>query len=117
MTTYETFHAWGLDQFQESIARWQNENFPGVTPGAAFDRLEQEIEEFGELFRVSPTPRRIEEYANEAADVFIVLVQVCDSLGIDLADAVTAKMNVNLARKWKINPDGTGQHVGEDNDG
>lgn len=49
----------------------------------------------------------------ELADVVIVAYHAAAVLGVDLDQLVTDKMRVNRNRKWKINPNGTGQHVEE----
>ena len=39
---------------------------------------------------------------SEVADVFIVLVAICNSLGINLFDAIVEKEKVNCERKWSF---------------
>ena len=39
--------------------------------------------------------------AHEAADIFLLLSGLCSSLGIDLEDAVRAKLEINKTREWK----------------
>ena len=46
----------------------------------------------------------IQNYTNieeEIADVFIVLVSICNELGINLYDAVINKEKDNIKRKWE----------------
>ena len=49
----------------------------------------------------SLTPDKTVEVAAEAADVFLYLLQLCDTLGIDLMAAAQAKMLVN-AQKYPV---------------
>lgn len=49
----------------------------------------------------SLTPAKTAEVAEEAADVFLYLLQLCDQLGIDLVAAAHAKMLVN-AKKYPV---------------
>ncbi|MFU2363776.1 MAG: hypothetical protein ACM67R_08160, partial [Clostridiales bacterium] len=55
---------------------------------------------------------RIENYTDieeEVADVFIVLVSICNRLNINLYDAIIKKEEKNIKRQWKLN-------VGENNE-
>lgn len=49
--------------------------------------------------------------AEEAADVYMCLVYWAHLRGINLADAVAAKLIKNEARTFRRKPDGTWQHV------
>lgn len=49
--------------------------------------------------------------ASECADVGILVMRLCHMMGVDLSDAVDAKMAVNRRRRWKANGDGTARHV------
>lgn len=103
-TTYGGFQM-AVDDIQE----WQRETFPGVAPKDALGRMLQEADELEEVMDELPNVP-VSEVMDELADVFIVMCQVAAALDGDLSDAVTRKMNINLSREWKINPDGTGQH-------
>jgi NTP pyrophosphatase (non-canonical NTP hydrolase) len=48
-----------------------------------------------------PPRDKVAEIAAEAADVFLYLLQLCDKLGIDLAQAARDKMLVN-AQKYPV---------------
>lgn len=48
-----------------------------------------------------PAPDKVAEIGAEAADVFLYLLQLCDKLDIDLAQAARAKMLVN-AQKYPV---------------
>ena len=51
---------------------------------------------------------KIENYTSieeESADVFIVLVSICNKLNINLYKAFENKEKKNVERKWKINVD------------
>jgi len=52
-----------------------------------------------------------DDVEGEAADVVVVLYQLCQKAGIDLKVAVDNKMIVNRARKWSVTADGVGQHI------
>lgn len=67
------------------------------------------IEEVGELAKASrthagmgyATDARDQNVAGEAADVFIVLLCLCNMLDIDLEQAFRAKEEQNKRRTWK----------------
>ena len=70
------------------------------------------LEETGELAKAirktlpeaSVDYKKIENYTDieeEIADVFIVLVSICNELKINLYDALISKEEKNVERKWK----------------
>lgn len=72
------------------------------------------LEETGELakaIRKSSAGMSIDEnklhhydtVESEAADVFIVLLSICNTLGIRLFDALMDKERTNMQRSWSIN--------------
>jgi len=84
------------------------------------DKMLLLLEETGELAKAirktipeaSVDYERIENYTDieeEVADVFIVLVSICNRLNINLYDAIIKKEEKNIKRQWKLN-------AGEDNE-
>ena len=84
------------------------------------DKMLLLLEETGELAKAirktipeaSVDYERIENYTDieeEVADVFIVLVSICNRLNINLYDAIIKKEEKNIKRQWKLN-------VGEKNE-
>ena len=78
------------------------------------DKMLLLLEETGELAKAirktipeaSVDYERIENYTDieeEVADVFIVLVSICNRLNINLYDAIIKKEEKNIKRQWKIN--------------
>ena len=78
------------------------------------DKMLLLIEETGELAKAirktlpeaSVDYNKIENYTDieeEIADVFIVLVSICNKLNINLYEAFKNKEEKNVERKWKIN--------------
>lgn len=102
---------YGFEIAIEDIQKWQEETFPGVTPQAAFERLEDELNELRDELTGH---YRGEDALDEVADCMIVLCQIAKAVGGSLPAAVKRKMDKNLNRAWKIGADGTGQHVKED---
>lgn len=78
------------------------------------DKMLLLLEETGELAKAirktipeaSVDSERIENYTDieeEVADVFIVLVSICNRLNINLYDAIIKKEEKNIKRQWKLN--------------
>ena len=78
------------------------------------DKMLLLLEETGELAKAirktipeaSVDYERIENYTDieeEVADVFIVLVSICNRLNINLYDAIIKKEEKNIKRQWKVN--------------
>ena len=78
------------------------------------DKMLLLLEETGELAKAirktipeaSVDYERIENYTDieeEVADVFIVLVSICNRLNINLYDAIINKEEKNIKRQWKLN--------------
>lgn len=78
------------------------------------DKMLLLLEETGELAKAirktipeaSVDYERIENYTDieeEVADVFIVLVSICNRLNINLYDAIIKKEKKNIKRQWKLN--------------
>lgn len=77
------------------------------------DKMLLLLEETGELAKAirktlpeaSIDYNKIENYTNieeEIADVFIVLISICNELNINLYDAIINKEKNNVEREWKI---------------
>ena len=78
------------------------------------DKMLLLLEETGELAKAirktlqeaSIDYEKIENYTDieeEIADVFIVLVSICNRLNINLYDAIKKKEEKNIKRQWKVN--------------
>lgn len=78
------------------------------------DKMLLLLEETGELAKAirktipeaSVDYERLENYTDieeEVADVFIVLVSICNRLNINLYDAIIKKEEKNIKRQWKLN--------------
>ncbi|MGN1383899.1 MAG: MazG nucleotide pyrophosphohydrolase domain-containing protein [Clostridia bacterium] len=78
------------------------------------DKMLLLLEETGELAKAirktlpeaSIDYEKIENYTDieeEIADVFIVLVSICNRLNINLYDAMKKKEEKNIERQWKVN--------------
>jgi hypothetical protein len=82
------------------------------TPLAAANKIVHEAEELvtaESWFAANPA-----DPGNEAADVLITLLGWAHRAGWTVDELVAAarrKMDVNLRRKWALQPDGTFQHI------
>lgn len=95
-TPHETF---------DSINAWQRTTFPNATIEGVCKHL---VEEWVE-FMLAPTTA---ESIVEAVDLIILLTCYIDKEtgGGGAQGPVDAKMAINRARQWNIQPDGTGRH-------
>lgn len=129
---------------QATVTAWQWETFPGAAGNADgyYLRMFEEVVELG--FALGHSGRELENkilegvrkvvgdiddeamaYAcgsaanlavpGELGDAQILLWGLARCVGVNLQEAVTAKMKINRARKWKIREDGSGHadHVKE----
>ncbi len=88
---------------QASINAWHQEHFPNATLEGVLGHLREEFHEFLDA-------QTLAESAIEAADLVIILYSWAALNGVDLHAAIDAKMSINRAREWNIQPDGTGRH-------
>jgi len=93
-----------MSETQATINRWQAEQFPDATEEGILDHLREEFNEF--LGSATQAETMV-----EAADLVILLYAWAGKVGGDLHAAVDAKMGINRARTWNIQPDGTGRHT------
>lgn len=101
-----------IDEVQEYIKKVIT--LRGFANQRVQDKMLLLLEETGELAKAirktlpeaSIDYSKIENYTSieeEIADVFIVLVSICNRLNLNLYDAIRNKEEKNVERKWKIN--------------
>lgn len=90
-----------IREIREYIVEWCDEVYPERTVEQMTSKL---LEEFKEL-----AERPLDAW--EFADVFIILLDLADELGFDLAKLAYHKMAINRRRSWKIDHTGVLQHV------
>lgn len=107
-----------MKETQASITHWQRKTFGESTAQAAFQRMREEYWELrdalhlrGEWADVDLGEKRLAKAREECADVLITLYRVAELLGVDLHEAVDAKMKINRERRWVVDGSGNGQHV------
>ena len=103
-----------MHETQKTISDWGIKTFgyPKSTK-IVVDRMIKEVNELEELSNMDMNDAVYDDMVDECADIYIVLCQVMNTMGYDLHSCVDHKMYINRARKWKLNQDGTGQHVKE----
>ena len=100
------------------LRKWRIEDAPDLARAISNKKIQDTmlllLEETGELAKAirktlpdaSIDYTKIENYTNieeEIADVFIVLVSICNKLNINLFTALKNKEEQNVKRNWKIN--------------
>lgn len=90
-----------IRKLTEEIVQWADSVFPDRQPQSAIIKL---FEEIGEMVRNPSDP-------GEYADICIMLFDLAHMHGVDLAQAIRAKMIVNRNRNWAKSKIGTLQHV------
>lgn len=95
-----------LPEYQEHIKKLVKERgFDKETPPEVFTLLVEEIGELAKAMRKAngqkvDKTRRQHDVEEEAADVFWLLIDLCNRLDIDLEKAFEAKEKKNQKRQW-----------------
>jgi NTP pyrophosphatase (non-canonical NTP hydrolase) len=85
-----------VHELQRVIGEWSRRTFPQSTIDSTIRHLWTEMVELDRAF----TSGKDENCREEVADLFILLVQLCNRAGIDLQQAVRQKHEENLNRQW-----------------
>ena len=101
-----------LKDFQAYVAEmYQERGFEGQSVSEQFHLLLEELGEFARSTRKAagigtrrPDKQVDEGLSLEAADVFIYLLGLCNTLDIDLESAFKEKEEINDRRVWKSTP-------------
>lgn len=106
-----------MRETQRTISDWgvQTFGYP-KSPKHITDRMLEEVEELKQVIEAGNfgTQFSYERLADECADIYIVMVQMMDTIGYDLHACIDHKMHINRHdRKWKLHGDGTAQHIKE----
>jgi hypothetical protein len=92
-------------ELQAEIADWIGPLNPGRHPGGTIAKL---LEEIGELI----SSQRAHDPL-EVADVLILALDLATILGIDVEDAVKAKLDINRRRSWRRADNGAMRHISD----
>jgi NTP pyrophosphatase (non-canonical NTP hydrolase) len=97
-----------MPETQQSVSSWAEEIFGPVNdPAALVKRAALELDELLDAVEAQDK----DEIAKEAADIVILLMRLLEQHGLELSQAVDAKMVINRTRQWKSKGDGTGSHI------
>ncbi len=101
-----------MTESQDSICAWAKKTFGSAKLGLITARCNEEMAELITAVQAeSVSTEALAAVAEECADVYIVLCQIVDHLGMDLQECVNIKMEANRNRTWLARGDGTGQHL------
>lgn len=95
-----------LAEYQQLIRQLAEERgFMEETVSEVFGLLVEEVGEMAKAIRKSNGQKigahsKEHEVSDEAADVFVLLIDLCNRLDIDLAAAFAAKEKINQTRNW-----------------
>lgn len=102
-----------MRETQYTISSWADQTFG---PAGSNARVAARAnEEMAELMRALTVDDNHPKAAEEIADVFIVLASLATRLGVDVAEIVSKKMEINRGRVWKKDGSGHGYHVRDKN--
>lgn len=96
---------------QNEITEWANARFGGKDDHQRFTKLQNEVAELG---RLSVNNR--DGIKDECADIMHLLFQYAYWYRFDLLEATRDKFEINKARAWARQTDGTYQHMKEATD-
>ncbi len=91
-----------IAELTREIVEWADSAFPKRTPQSAFLKF------FGEIGELVDNPSNPDEYA----DICIMLFDLANMHGVDIAQAIKTKMNINRSRTWVTTALGTWRHEG-----
>lgn len=101
-----------MHETQRTISDWAVKTFGNSkSVEIVIKRMLKECYELQELLDSKKWTE--EQLADELADIFICGYRAFDALGFKANACIDHKMQINRARKWKMNGDGTGQHIKE----
>lgn len=105
---------------QVTIRTWGRATFGPSTAQAITTRMNVEVAEMINALQNAADAKTPEERtrilahaAGEGADVYIMLAQAMEELGVDLQAEVDAKVAILRNRRWRNTPSGRNQHVTE----
>jgi len=90
-----------LKAFQYAVGEWGKQTFPWQTIESIIAHLKREVKELSD-----------DPGTEEAADCFLLLLNLAHRLGFDLKEEAEAKFRINRKRKWgKPDSQGVVEHI------
>ena len=97
-----------LKQFQQQVGEWGTKTFPNGTTGGRVAHMAKELRELLEA-------QTAEERAEEASDIFLMLLHEAHAGHFDLLYEARKKFAIVQTRKWgKPDENGVIEHIRED---
>ena len=90
-------------ELQAEIAEWADSVVPNRTPLSVIAKMLGEVGELIASERMSDP--------SELADVMILALDLAHLQGIDAAEAIRDKLEINKGRKWQVADNGCAQHI------
>ena len=90
-------------ELQAEIAGWADSVVPNRTPLSVIAKMLGEVGELIASERMSDP--------SEIADVLILALDLAHLQGIDAAEAIRNKLEINKGRKWQVADNGCAQHI------
>ncbi len=84
-----------MKKIEEDIKYWHLKTFPNANNTAIINKA---IEEIGEFQAASLLCEK--QIYEEAADIAIVLIALCERNNIHLSELIESKMKINKLRSW-----------------
>src|SRR5574337_82639 len=97
-----------MKETQKTISEWGTKTFGyPKSREVIVKRMLKECKELEELLENANFGSHYsdERIADECADIYIVMCQVMNTIGYDLHSCIDHKMEINRARKWKVEGD------------
>jgi NTP pyrophosphatase (non-canonical NTP hydrolase) len=89
-----------INDITDDIQEWLREVHPDRTPDQVWSKLMEELDE------LQQRPTDLYEWA----DVLILIFDLCEMYGLDVAKGIHWKMKINRERHWEL-VDGKLQHT------
>ena len=106
-----------LSGFQEYVGLWNVKTFPQSTTTGHLNHIKREVDELESELKlmVSNPCQNVRNVAEEAADIFILLLSIAHRFEFDLMVAAADKMRTLQSRSWnEADKDGVFTHITED---
>lgn len=89
-----------IPELTAAVVAWRKTVLEDAHPEMMLSKLVEELEELKE----KPCD------GHELADIMIIFLDYCDTVGVDIVKAVHYKMEINKKRTWELDQDGKLQH-------
>lgn len=92
-------------ELQRTVGEWGATTFPEETPTSILAHLQEEVDELKDL------NQPMDQFQEEAAAVYLILLHIAHRTGFSLHDAAVAKFNEVNDAEWEIRDRGYRKRV------